>query len=147
MANVYTQIHGSKRMVLLPPTDVDHLAFAPGASSSSLDIFSALDKHQLASTSPHEAVLNPGDLLFIPAMWFHTASPITDISVAVNVFFRDLDSGYSTGRDVYGNRDLAAYEKGRQDISRIMKSFDRLPSEIRQFYLTRLSNELLHGQH
>ncbi|KAM0328356.1 hypothetical protein ACHAPQ_007149 [Fusarium lateritium] len=147
MANVYTQIHGSKRMVLLPPTDVDHLAFAPGASSSSLDVFSALDKHQLASTSPYEAFLNPGDLLFIPAMWFHTASPITDISVAVNIFFRDLDSGYSTGRDVYGNRDLAAYEKGRQDIGRIAKSFDRLPSEIRQFYLTRLANELLHDQH
>ncbi|CAJ0550490.1 Ff.00g104200.m01.CDS01 [Fusarium sp. VM40] len=147
MANVYTQVHGSKRMVLLPPTDVNHLAFAPGASSSSLDVFSALDKHELASTSPYEAVLNQGDLLFIPAMWFHTASPITDISVAVNVFFRDLDSGYSTGRDVYGNRDLAAYEKGRQDIDRITKSFDRLPSEIRQFYLTRLANELLHDQH
>ncbi|KAM0364386.1 hypothetical protein HYE67_002616 [Fusarium culmorum] len=144
MANVYTQIQGSKRMVLFPPTDVSHLAFAPGASSSSLDIFSALDTHRLASTNPHEAFLNPGDLLFIPAMWFHTASPVTDLSVAVNVFFRDLESGYSTGRDVYGNRDLAAYEKGRQDISRITKSFDRLPSEIRQFYLRRLADELLH---
>ncbi|KAJ4267411.1 tRNA methyltransferase ppm2 [Fusarium torreyae] len=147
MANVYTQIQGSKRMVLLPPTDVSHLAFAPGASSSSLDVLSTLDKHQLASTNPYEAVLNPGDALFIPAMWFHTASPTTDLSVAVNVFFRDLDNGYSAGRDVYGNRDLAAYEKGRQDISRIAKSFDRLPSEIRQFYLARLASELLHEQH
>ncbi|RGP66430.1 leucine carboxyl methyltransferase 2 [Fusarium longipes] len=146
MANVYTQIQGSKRMVLFPPTDVSHLAFAPGASSSSLDVFSALDTHRLASTKPYEAFLNPGDLLFIPAMWFHTASPVTDLSVAVNVFFRDLDSGYSTGRDVYGNRDLAAYEKGRQDIGRIAKSFDRLPSEIRQFYLRRLADELLHEQ-
>ncbi|KAF4445976.1 leucine carboxyl methyltransferase 2 [Fusarium austroafricanum] len=144
MANVYTQIQGSKRMVLLPPTDVNHLGFAPGASSSSLDILSALDKQQLASTKPYETILNPGDLLYIPAMWFHTASPTTDFSVAVNVFFRDLDCGYSPGRDVYGNRDLAAYEKGRQDISRIVKSFDRVPSEIRQFYLTRLANELLH---
>ncbi|KAF9765970.1 tRNA methyltransferase ppm2 [Fusarium sp. DS 682] len=147
MANVYTQIQGSKRMVLLPPTDIKHLAFAPGASSSSLDVLSALDKQQLALTKPYEAILNPGDLLFIPAMWLHTASPTTDLSVAVNVFFRDLDSGYSTGRDVYGNRDLAAYEKARQDISRIAKSFDRLPSEIRHFYLTRLADELLHNQH
>lgn len=84
----------------------------------------------------------------MPAMWFHTASPTTDLSVAANVFFRDLDSGYSTGRDVlYGNRNLAAYEKGRQDISRIIKSFDRLPSDIRHFYLARLANELLHEQH
>ncbi|KAK2927506.1 JmjC domain [Fusarium oxysporum f. sp. vasinfectum] len=147
MANVYTQIQGSKRMVLMPPTDVNNLAFAPGASSSSLDVLSALDKQEFVSTNPYEAILNPGDLLFIPAMWLHTASPTTDLSVAVNVFFRDLDSGYSTGRDVYGNRDLAAYEKARQDISRIVKIFDRLPSEIRDFYLTRLADELLHKQH
>ncbi|KAF4490376.1 Leucine carboxyl methyltransferase 2 [Fusarium agapanthi] len=148
MANVYTQIQGSKRMVLLPPTDVNNLAFAPGASSSSVDVLSALDKQELVSTTnPYEAILNPGDLLYIPAMWLHTASPTTDLSVAVNVFFRDLDSGYSTGRDVYGNRDLAAYEKARQDISRIVKSFDRLPSEIRDFYLKRLADELLHKQH
>lgn len=148
MANVYTQIQGSKRMILLPPTDVNNLAFAPGASSSSLDVLSALDKQELVSTTnPYEAILNPGDLLYIPAMWLHTASPTTDLSVAVNVFFRDLDSGYSTGRDVYGNRDLAAYEKARQDISRIVKSFDRLPSEIRDFYLKRLADELLHKQH
>ncbi|KAG5749106.1 hypothetical protein H9Q69_011561 [Fusarium xylarioides] len=148
MANVYTQIQGSKRMVLLPPTDVNNLAFAPGASSSSLDVLAALDKQELVSTTnPYEAILEPGDLLYIPAMWLHTASPTTDLSVAVNVFFRDLDSGYSTGRDVYGNRDLAAYEKARQDISRIVKSFDRLPSEIRDFYLKRLADELLHKQH
>ena len=72
--------------------------------------------------------------------------PTTDMSVAVNVFFRDLQTGYSAGRDVYGNRDLAAYEKGRQDIARIAKSFDRLPGEIRSFYLSRLADELLHDQ-
>ncbi|KAF4982543.1 hypothetical protein FZEAL_1853 [Fusarium zealandicum] len=143
MANVYAQVRGSKRMILFPPTDVNHLAFAPGASSSSLDVFSGLEKHQLGMTHPHEAVLNPGDVLFLPAMWFHTATPTADLSVAVNVFFRDLESGYSTGRDVYGNRDLAAYEKGRQDVARVAKSFDRLPPEIRRFYLARLAEELL----
>ncbi|KAH7134845.1 S-adenosyl-L-methionine-dependent methyltransferase [Dactylonectria estremocensis] len=144
MANVYAQIRGSKRMVLFPPSDVSHLAFAPGASSSSLDVFSALEKYQLAASHPHEAVLDPGDVLFLPPMWFHTATPTTDMSVAVNFFFRDLHSGYSSGRDVYGNRDLAAYEKGRQDVARIAKGFDQLPLEIRQFYLVRLADELLH---
>ncbi|KPM35268.1 tRNA wybutosine-synthesizing protein 4 [Neonectria ditissima] len=144
MANIYTQIRGSKRMVLFPPTDVNHLAFAPGASSSSLDVFSALEKHELTSAHPHNAVLGPGDVLFLPPMWFHTATPTTDMSVAVNYFFRDLESGYSSGRDVYGNRDLAAYEKGRQDVARITKSFDRVPPEIRHFYLARLAAELLH---
>ena len=131
-------------MVLFPPTDVRHLAFAPGASSSSLDVFSALEKHQLLGTHPYEAKLEAGDLLFLPTMWFHTATPTTDLSVAVNYFFRDLESGYASGRDVYGNRDLAAYEKGRQEVARVAKGFERLPPEIRQFYLARLADELLH---
>lgn len=144
MANVYTQIRGSKRMILFPPTDVSQLAFAPGASSSSLDVFSALETPQMAATHPYEAMLYPGDMLFLPPMWFHTATPTADMSVAVNIFFRDLETGYSSGRDVYGNRDLAAYERARQDIGRMARSFDRLPSDIRRFYLARLAGELLH---
>lgn len=145
MANVYTQIRGSKRMILFPPSDVTHLSFAPGASSSSLDVFSALDGPVLSSTHPHEAHLEPGDTLLLPPMWLHTATPTSDMSVAVNVFFRDLDSDgtYSTGRDVYGNRDLAAYEKGRQEASRIAKGFEKLPKEIRRFYLQRIADELV----
>lgn len=63
----------------------------------------------------------------------------------MNVFFRDLDGGaYAPGRDVYGNRDLAAYEKGRQDVARIANSFSnkKIPEEVRQFYLLRLADEL-----
>jgi tRNA wybutosine-synthesizing protein 4 len=143
MANVYAQINGSKRMVLFPPSNVTDLSFAPGASSSSLDVFSALETPALASTQPHEAQLGPGDVLLIPSMWLHTATPTSNLSIAVNVFFRDLDGAYSAGRDVYGNRDLAAYEKGRLDVARIGKSLEKLPSEIRRFYLSRLASELL----
>lgn len=145
MANVYTQIQGSKRMMLFPPSDVTQLCFAPGASSSSLDVFSALDTPSLAATHAHEALLSPGDMLLLPPMWLHTATPTTDMSVAVNIFFRDLDSGYSTGRDVYGNRDLAAYEKGRQDAARIKKGFEGLPGDIQRFYMARIADELVQG--
>lgn len=143
MANIYAQISGSKKMVLFPPSDVSRLAFGPGASSSSLDVFTLLESPALAATHPHVAHLKPGDVLFLPPLWLHTATPTTDMSVAVNVFFRDLESGYSAGRDVYGNRDLAAYEKGRQEVSKIGKSFSQLPEETRRFYLARLADELL----
>lgn len=142
MANIYTQIRGSKRMILFPPSDVSLLSFTPGASSSSLDVFSSLDTPALSQTCPHEAHLRPGDILLLPPMWFHTATPTSDMSVAVNVFFRDLEDGYSAGRDVYGNRDLAVYEKARQDATRIGKSFKNLPEEIRKFYLARVADEL-----
>jgi tRNA wybutosine-synthesizing protein 4 len=63
------------------------------------------------------------------------------LSIAVNVFFRNL-TGYSAGKDVYGNRDLQKYEKGRQDLTRITKSFESLSTEVRDFYLRRLAQEL-----
>ena len=87
--------------------------------------------------------MGPGDVLFLPQLWLHTAAPISASSIAVNVFFRDLEDGYSPGRDVYGNRDLAAYEKARQDVSRISKSFKDLPRDTREFYLRRIADELL----
>jgi tRNA wybutosine-synthesizing protein 4 len=73
--------------------------------------------------------------------WLHSALPVSGVSIAVNVFFRNLQAGYAAGKDVYGNRDLQAYEKGRQDIGKIVKSFDSLPSDIRGFYLQRLVEE------
>ncbi|EGX89188.1 leucine carboxyl methyltransferase [Cordyceps militaris CM01] len=143
MANVYAQVVGSKRMIIFPPSDVPYLAFAPGASSSSVDVFALLETPKLARTQPYEAIVGPGDVLFLPPLWLHTATPMTNMSVAVNTFFRDLDLGYATGRDVYGNRDLAAYERGRQDVAKIAKQFQKLPKETRRFYLARLADELL----
>ncbi|KAL2264431.1 hypothetical protein VTK26DRAFT_3318 [Humicola hyalothermophila] len=143
MANVYCQVGGSKRLILFPPSDVEHLAFAPGSSSSGIDVFSMLDSSELARTHPHETELQPGDVLFLPPLWLHTATPTSSTSIAVNVFFKDLDGGhYASGRDVYGNRDLAAYEKGRQDVARIVNGFQKLPAEIKEFYLLRLADEL-----
>ncbi|KAK0803637.1 tRNA methyltransferase ppm2 [Friedmanniomyces endolithicus] len=146
MANVLCQVRGRKRLLLYPPSDVSHLGFDAGASSSSVDVFNvapAMRKH-LVNTHPYEAILEPGDILFIPPMWVHTAAPTEGMSVAVNIFFRNLQQNtYAAGRDVYGNRDLGAYERGRKDIDRIVKSFDNLPADVSGFYLERLANELL----
>lgn len=142
MANVYCQIQGSKRFILFPPSDIVYLPIAPGASSSSVDVFSSLDTPALSQAHPYECILGPGEVLFIPPLWLHTAMPVSDMSIAVNVFFRDLAAGYSQGRDVYGNRDLAAYEKGRLDIARTASGLGKLPPVIRNFYLARLGQEL-----
>lgn len=80
----------------------------------------------------------------IPALWLHTASPMSDMGTAVNVFFRDLEQQghYASGRDVYGNKDLEAYEKGRQAVARIAKALRPLPPAAREFYLSRIVDEL-----
>lgn len=87
-------------------------------------------------------MLKSGDVLFIPPLWLHTASPVDNVSISVNVFFRNIDAGYAPGRDIYGNRDVQAYEKGRRDIEKISKSFDKLPTVMGKFYLERLADEL-----
>lgn len=146
MANVLCQVRGRKRLLLYPPSDVGYLGFTPGASSSSLDVFSpnAQARQSVVHTHPYEAILEPGDILFIPPMWVHTAAPTEGMSVAVNIFFRSLQNdSYAAGRDVYGNRDLAPYERGRKDIARIVKSFENLPADVSGFYLERLGQELL----
>nr|XP_036585769.1 leucine carboxyl methyltransferase 2 [Colletotrichum truncatum]KAF6795960.1 leucine carboxyl methyltransferase 2 [Colletotrichum truncatum] len=143
MANVYVQIRGSKRLILFHPSDVSHLAFAPGASSSSIDVFASLESGSLQNIQRHEAILQPGDILFLPPLWMHTAAPLSDMSVAVNIFFRNLEKGYAAGKDIYGNRDLAAYERGRQDVARISNNFSSLPQDAREFYIRRLADELL----
>ncbi|KAI0441478.1 leucine carboxyl methyltransferase [Xylaria telfairii] len=142
MANVYCQVAGSKKLLLFPPDDVSHLSFAPGASSSSIDVFSGLETPALALTHPHEATLGPGDVLFLPPLWLHSTASLTNLGVAVNVFFRNLETGYSSGRDVYGNRDIAAYEKGRVDVARITNSFRKLPRDVQSFYMRRLADEM-----
>lgn len=142
MANILCQIRGNKRLLLFPPADVSYFQLSPGASSSSIDAFDMLNDVKLSRTHPHEAILRPGDVLFLPALWLHTASPMEGVSIAVNVFFRNLKSGYSPGKDVYGNRDLQAYERGRQDVARIIKSFRDLPKDACEFYVSRLAEEL-----
>jgi tRNA wybutosine-synthesizing protein 4 len=141
LANILCQIHGKKTLHLYPPSDVKYLDFPPGGSSSNTDILTSRNP----KLHPHIASLNPGDILFIPPMWSHTATPDDGVSVAVNVFWRDLDKGYAAGKDVYGNRDLQAYENGRRDVERIVRAFRDLPGGVSRFYLERLAMEIQEG--
>jgi len=146
MSNVLCQIRGTKCVLLFPPKHVRHLSLPAGSSSSTLDIFSTTDaatQHALNLCEPrYEAVLGAGDVLFIPALWLHAAAPTDTVSMAVNVFFRSLAAGYAAGKDVYGNRDLQAYETGRRDVTRMMQGLRRLPDEMGKFYAWRLAEEM-----
>lgn len=141
MANILCQIRGTKQLLLFPPGEINHLHIPPGASSSTKDIFS--ESEMFRGAKMWIADLQDGDVLFIPSLWCHAAQPKDGLSVAVNVFFRDdrLQTAYAAGRDVYGNRDLAAYERGRRDLQKIVKGFEDLPGDVRRFYMDRLVQE------
>lgn len=148
MANFYCQIRGNRRLVIYPPSDITRLDFPPGFTTSRLGLFDANSSSSqfgsIAGTSPIEAALKPGDVLFIPPLWPHTGAPEGGVSIAVNVFFRNLPAkDYAAGRDVYGNRDLQPYEDGRRDLEKIVRRFDHdVPADIAQAYLNRLADEL-----
>lgn len=145
MANVLCQVSGSKVLALYPPSDALHFRIPPGSSSSPVNVW-AHDTEGRGIINSHRpyirAELNSGDILYIPPLWLHTASPSGNLSIAINVFFKSLKTGYSAGRDVYGSRDLQAYENGRKGIEKVVKSFDHLPEDIGSAYLERLADEL-----
>ncbi|KAL8695967.1 MAG: hypothetical protein Q9201_007884 [Fulgogasparrea decipioides] len=146
MANVLCQISGKKVVALYPPSDAVHFAIPPGSSSSPVDVFSTDPDHRgrIDYRRHHiRAALGKGDVLYIPPLWLHSAAPMENLSVSVNVFFRNLKSGYAAGRDVYGNRDMQAYENGRKSIDKMVKSFNSLPKDIGSVYLERLAHELM----
>jgi tRNA wybutosine-synthesizing protein 4 len=141
LSNILCQIRGDKTLHLYPPSDVKYLDYPSGGSSSNTDVLTSKDP-KLRFTHPHIASLKPGDVLFIPPMWSHTATPEDGVSVAVNVFWKGLDKGYAAGKDVYGNRDLQAYENGRRDVEKIVRAFRDVPSDLAKFYLDRLALEI-----
>lgn len=151
-ANVLFHVSGQKRFRLWHPRRALELGFPPGGSSSAtiLDPFADVSSKgdKAAQRTPfippdYEVILSPHDAIFIPPVFPHAALPLTPC-VAVNVFFRDLDKGrYAPGKDVYGNKDLAAYEKGRLALGRVVKEFEGLPGWVRRFYMERLGAEYI----
>ena len=76
MDNTLIQIRGRKRVVLFSPQDASNL-YLQGDKSLIVDIDNPdLEKYpKFSSVTRHECILEPGDILFIPAMWFHRHRP------------------------------------------------------------------------
>jgi tRNA wybutosine-synthesizing protein 4 len=141
LANLICQVRGTQMLQLYHPSDAKYLDFPPGGSRSKKDVLTAANS-DLRHPHPHIAKLSPGDILFIPPIWAHTSTPSEGVNVAVNVLWKSLGEGYTAGKDVYGDRDLQAYENGRRDVENISNAFEHLPVDISKFYLDRLVGEL-----
>lgn len=72
--NFIAMIRGRKRYILSPPTACPHLEIlrdGPSARHSSADWTSQEGIAKIASARGLEVVLEPGDVLYVPAFWFH----------------------------------------------------------------------------
>ncbi|XP_069554850.1 tRNA wybutosine-synthesizing protein 5 [Brachyistius frenatus] len=138
MDNLLAQVTGMKRVVLYSPQDALHL-YLSGDKSEVLDI-DAPDLKQFpefVKATRHECVLEPGDLLFIPALWFHNTVAL-QFGVGVNVFWRHLPADSYDRKDPYGNKDPVAAARALQALERAMRALDELPADYRDFYGRRM---------
>jgi tRNA wybutosine-synthesizing protein 5 len=141
--NFLCHVTGRKRVVLFPPEDVANL-YVETSSSPILDI----DEPDLSRwprfryAQPIECVLEPGDVLFIPALWFHNVKTL-EFAVSVNLFWRHLPDEFYEQKDLYANKDLPLGESMVQHTIAVAATAKDIPKYYREFYLRKSMMRLL----
>ena len=85
----------------------------------------------------HVVDVEPGDVLFIPALWFHNMTA-EDFGVAINLFWKNLDPDLYDSKDPYGNKDLLPAAKSLRMMDNVLKQLESLPQDYRDFYARQL---------
>lgn len=138
MDNMLIQVVGVKKVVLFPPSDFDNM-YMNGDKSEVVDIENPdLNIFPLfANATKYECKIIPGDILFIPALWFHNVTTMT-YSISVNVFWRELEKKFYNKNDIYGNNDLMPAAKCVDIAKRIKKEMNTMPKTYSDFYMRRI---------
>jgi len=103
MDNVLFHFAGKKRVLLFRPEDIPEIMMH-GCASAILDVDTD-ERIKSARENALEFVLEPGDALFIPALWPHNVTTVGDQpSVSVNIFWRPKGVD-ELRKDLYGNVD------------------------------------------
>ena len=149
--NILIQISGSKLITLFPPSQVNNLYIDTAAHSSTSPISDIhnYDKLQypLFQHALHNSItiqLSPGECLFIPSLWSHSVTSTDNISVAVNIFWKQLDLTMYESKDLYGNKDLLYGSQIINSMHKINELLQQLPvqGDYREFYRLRALNIL-----
>ena len=90
----------------------ESLLYISGSSSEVIDIDEPDLQHfpRFSAAQSWDCTLDPGDVLYIPPLWFHHVA-CEGFCASVNMFWQDLPSQSYEKKDLYGNRDLAAFGK------------------------------------
>lgn len=96
-SNVACVLYGQRRFTLFPPDQVGNLYVGPidrtpsGQSISLVDFdnpdFDAYPKFSTALEHAVTVVLEPGDAIFVPSMWWHQVKALSDCNMLVNYWW------------------------------------------------------------
>ena len=138
MDNLLIQINGRKKVMLFPPSDATNL-YLQGDKSIVVDVENTdLNRFpNFSNVTKYECILEPGDVLFIPALWFHNVTAL-EFGIAVNVFWKNLDTRLYDMKDPYGNKDLIPAARSMDILSRALKVLSELPDEYKDFYARKM---------
>lgn len=125
--NVLCQITGRKKVTLFPPSQYNNL-YMVNSSSGVLSVTSPdlrqFPKFIEATKHGFQVVLNAGDMIFIPALWFHHIETIEsedDYSISVNIFYEHhhFPMDLYDKKDLYGNKDLPTFSALRCNLMEV----------------------------
>ena len=140
--NVLVGLKGTKRLMLFHPNEVKHL-YAEGTASAVIDV----DKPDLerfpkfAKAVQWTGTLKEGDVLFIPAMWWHNVRTLSPC-YGLNIFFRHLEQQQYQANDLYGNKDPQSAVNAQKALQKVLDSLSELPKDYKEFYANKMILEM-----
>jgi len=102
--NIACVVSGSRRFTVFPPEQVGNLYIGPllrtpgGSPISVVDLrapdHTKFPKFAEALESAQEAVLEPGDAIYIPILWWHGVESLDPLNVLVNYWWNDATAAH-----------------------------------------------------
>ncbi|MDJ0710704.1 MAG: cupin-like domain-containing protein [Woeseiaceae bacterium] len=100
--NIACVVSGSRRFTVFPPEQVGNLYIGPllktpgGAPISCVDLrepdLERFPKFRIALDAAEETVLEPGDAIYIPFLWWHGVESLEPLNVLANYWWNDAPS-------------------------------------------------------
>jgi hypothetical protein len=107
--NIACVVAGARRFTLFPPDQIKNLYVGPtlgapgGVPISMVDLqnpdFQRFPRFAQAIEVAQQAVLEPGDALYIPAVWWHAVESMQSINVLVNYWWGGLSESLISPND------------------------------------------------
>ncbi|PRP80652.1 leucine carboxyl methyltransferase 2-like [Planoprotostelium fungivorum] len=143
MDNILCEIAGSKKVIMWHPREISRL-YVKGSSSAVTDI-----EHPDVKKFPKfkriksrmETVLGPGEILFIPSLWFHHVEA-TEPCAAVNVFWKHLSDEHYEKKDLYGNKDIISGTRAEKEGEALIGMLKKIPEHYREFHARRIIDNI-----